>query len=174
MTAPAPARIRLGGAPEGFDARLIAREAADAGTPVIHVARDDKRMAALREALAVMAPGLAVLEFPAWDCLPFDRVSPNPDIAARRMATLAALARGLSGPFVLLTTVAAITQRVPARATVAASSFAARVGERVDEGALRGFLARMGFIPVATVAEPGDCAFRGGIVDIFPPGPSGP
>jgi transcription-repair coupling factor (superfamily II helicase) len=166
-------RILMGGAPEGFDARLLARELAR-GAPVIHVARDDKRAEAMRAALAVMAPEAVVLDLPAWDCLPYDRVSPNPDIAARRMAALAALARGVAGPFVLLTTLAAATQRMPARAVVAASSFSARLGARVDEGGLRDFLARMGFTPVPTVAEPGDCALRGGIVDIFPPGPGGP
>ena len=54
--------LLLGGAPEGFDARLLARELAK-GQPVIHVARDDKRAEAMRNALAVMAPGVAVLEF---------------------------------------------------------------------------------------------------------------
>lgn len=39
---------------------------------------------------------------------------------------------------------------------------------------MKGFLARMGFSPVSTVAEPGDYALRGGIVDIYPPGPGGP
>lgn len=166
-------RILLGGAPEGFDARLLARELAR-GRPVIHVARDDKRAEAIRAALHVQAPEAVVLEFPAWDCLPYDRVSPNPEISARRMATLAALADGLAGPFVLLTTLNAATQRVPARDVVHASSFRARVGDRVDEARLRGFLSRMGFSPVSTVAEPGDYALRGGIVDIFPPGPGGP
>ncbi len=163
----------LGGAPEGYDARLLARELGR-GKPVIHVARDDKRAEAMRAALAVTAPEAVVLEFPAWDCLPYDRVSPNPEITARRMATLATLADGLGGPFVLLTTLNAVTQRVPARAVVRASSFRARVGDRVDEARLKGFLARMGFSPVSTVAEPGDYALRGGIIDIFPPGPGGP
>ncbi|WP_103333493.1 transcription-repair coupling factor [Pseudotabrizicola formosa] len=166
-------RIVLGGAPEGFDARLLARELAR-GAPVIHVARDDKRMEAMRVALSVMAPQAVVLDFPAWDCLPYDRVSPNPDIAARRMATLAALSAGVPGPFVLLTTVNAATQRVPSRATVAASSFTAAVGKRVDEAQLKGFLARMGFSPVSTVAEAGEYALRGGIIDIYPPGHPGP
>ena len=166
-------RILLGGAPEGFDAILLAREAAK-GRPVLHIARDDKRAEAMRAALAVVAPALAVLDLPAWDCLPFDRVSPNPDIASRRLATLAALADGLSGPFVLVTTLNAATQRLPARDTLRAASFRARVGDRVDETRLRGFLARMGFTPASTVAEPGDYAIRGGIVDIYPPGPGGP
>jgi transcription-repair coupling factor (superfamily II helicase) len=166
-------RIVLGGAPEGFDARLLAREL-DRGAVVIHVARDDKRAEAMRTALSVVAPKAVVLDFPAWDCLPYDRVSPNPDIAARRMATLAALAAGVPGPFVLVTTLNAATQRVPSRATVSASSFTAQVGKRVDEGHLKSFLTRMGFSPVSTVAEPGDFAVRGGIIDIFPPGHPGP
>jgi transcription-repair coupling factor (superfamily II helicase) len=170
---PSLSRILLGGAPEGFDARLLAREL-DKGRPVIHIARDDKRMEAMRSALSVLAPQAVVLDLPAWDCLPYDRVSPNPDISARRMATLAALVAGVPGPFILLTTVNAATQRLPARETVEAASFSARVGDRVDEARLKAFLARMGFSPVSTVAEPGDYAVRGGIIDIFPPGRTGP
>ncbi len=166
-------RILLGGAPEGFDATLLAREL-HRGQSVIHVARDDKRMEAVRAALAVIAPEAVVLDLPAWDCLPYDRVSPNPDVLARRMATLAVLAGGVPGPFVLLTTLNAATQRLPAREVIAGASFVARVGDRVDEAHLRSFLARMGFSPVSTVAEPGDFAIRGGIVDIFPPGSGGP
>ncbi|WP_371878998.1 transcription-repair coupling factor [Gemmobacter fulvus] len=166
-------KIILGGAPEGYDARLVAKELAR-GAPVIHIARDDKRMEAMRAALAFMAPEALVLDFPAWDCLPYDRVSPNPEISARRMATLAALAHGVPGPFVLLTTMTAATQRIPARDVVAGASFTARVGDRVNEAALRQFLARMGFSLVTTVTEPGDYAVRGGIVDIYPPGDHGP
>ncbi|MBL4927487.1 transcription-repair coupling factor [Fuscibacter oryzae] len=170
MTGP---RIILGGAPEGYDARLLLKELAK-GAPVLHIARDDKRMEAMRAALAVYAPGTVVLDLPAWDCLPYDRVSPNPEISARRMATLATLAGGLSGAFVLLTTMTSATQLLPARETLRTASFAARLGDRVDEGRLRGFLARMGFSPVSTVAEPGDYAIRGGIVDLWPPGTRGP
>ncbi|VDC31926.1 transcription-repair coupling factor [Pseudogemmobacter humi] len=165
--------ILLGGAPEGFDGFLLARELKH-GQPVIHVARDDKRAEAMRAALAAFAPDVPVLDLPAWDCLPYDRISPNPDTASRRMAVLAALAEGLSGAFVVSTTLNAASQLLPAREVVRASSFRAKVGDRVDETRLRGFLARMGFTPVSTVAEPGDFAIRGGIVDIFPPGPGGP
>jgi transcription-repair coupling factor (superfamily II helicase) len=163
----------LGGAPEGYDARLLARELAR-GAPVVHVARDDKRMEAMRQALAFFAPEAAVLTLPAWDCLPYDRVSPAPEIAAARMATLAALAAGMPGPFVLLTTLNAATQRLPARTVVAAASFSARVAGRVDEAALRTYLVQMGFSQAPTVMEPGDYAVRGGIIDIYPPGPGGP
>ncbi|UWR93869.1 transcription-repair coupling factor [Phaeobacter inhibens] len=166
--------ITAGGAPEGFDARLILKEAASSDAPVVHVARDDKRMEATREALAFFAPDMPVISFPGWDCLPYDRVSPNADIAAARMATLAALVHQMPGQFVLLTTLNAATQRVPARQVLKDAAFVAEVDRRIDEEALRGYLTRMGFTKSPTVMEPGDFAVRGGIIDIYPPGQSGP
>ena len=169
-----PEHIRLGGAPEGFDAQLVARELAGERRAVIHVARDDKRLEEMHAALSVCAPEVPVLRFPAWDCLPFDRVSPNPAIAAARMATLAALVHGAPSGFVLLTTLNAAMQRVPPRNVLQSGAFIADVGSRIDEAALRDYLARMGFAQCPTVTEPGDYAVRGGIIDIFPPGAEQP
>ncbi|MFB9150593.1 transcription-repair coupling factor [Roseovarius ramblicola] len=166
--------ITVGGAPEGVDARLVLEEAAAQGTPVIHVARDDKRMAAMASALAFFAPDMPVIRFPGWDCLPYDRISPNAEISAARMATLAGLVHGMPRRFVLLTTLNAATQRLPARDVLRESAFAAQVGERIDEAGLRDFLARMGFVQAPTVTEPGDYALRGGIIDVYPPGEAGP
>ncbi|MEP4198157.1 MAG: transcription-repair coupling factor [Aliishimia sp.] len=165
--------ITVSGAPEGFDAQLVLREV-DARGPVLHVARDDKRLAAMQAALRFFAPDMPVLVFPGWDCVPYDRVSPNADLCAQRMATLAALTHGMPSKFVLLTTLNGATQRVPARALLKEAAFSARVGGRVDEAALRAFLVRMGFTQAPTVMEPGDYAVRGGIIDIYPPGDLGP
>ena len=169
-----PRNITLSGVPEGFDARAILDEIAKGGQPVAHVARDDKRMAAMQAALRFYAPDMPVFTFPSWDCLPYDRVSPNADISAQRMATLAALVHGMPDQFVLLTTLNAASQRIPARDTLRDAAFAARVGSRIDEKALRHFLVRMGFVQSPTVMEPGDYAVRGGIIDIYPPGDLGP
>ncbi|MBZ0129539.1 MAG: transcription-repair coupling factor [Rhodobacteraceae bacterium] len=167
-------RIIVGGAPEGHDAALLARLVRDRAAPVIHIARDDKRMDEIARALAFFAPDLAIFTFPAWDCLPYDRVSPNHDVSAARMATLAALANGFDRPFLLLTTINAATQKVPARSLLSTASFTATIGKQIDEAALRTFLVRMGFNQAPTVTESGDYAIRGGIIDIFPPGESGP
>ena len=165
--------ITVSGAPEGYDAQLILAEAAKGG-PVVHVARDDKRLAEMQAALAFFAPDMPVVTFPAWDCLPYDRVSPNADVSATRMATLAGLAHGMPSQFILLTSLAAATQRVPPRAVLRDAAFTANVGDRIDEAGLRAFLVRMGFTQSPTVMEPGDYAVRGGIIDIFPPGQDGP
>ncbi|MBV7379644.1 transcription-repair coupling factor [Maritimibacter dapengensis] len=166
--------ITLSGAPEGFDAQLVAKELAQSGGPVIHIARDEKRMAAMQAALGFFAPDATVLTFPGWDCLPYDRMSPNPNVAAARMATLAALAHGVPGRFILLTTLNAATQKVPARAVLKEASWSAAVDNRIDVDGLRAFLVRMGFSQAPTVTEPGDFAVRGGIIDIYPPGDEGP
>ncbi|MDF1855769.1 transcription-repair coupling factor [Pseudooceanicola sp.] len=165
--------ITLGGAPEGFDAALLLREVETHGA-VIHIARDDRRMASMADGLAFFDPALPVIRFPGWDCTPYDRVSPNADISAARMATLAGLVHGMPKRFVLLTTLSAATQRVPARAVLKEAAFTATVGNRIDEKALRNFLTRMGFSHAHSVTEPGDFAVRGGIIDIFPPGEGGP
>ncbi|MEQ6203880.1 transcription-repair coupling factor [Sulfitobacter sp. HNIBRBA2951] len=169
-----PDHITLSGAPEGFDAKLLLDEVAKSGGPVLHVARDDKRMAAMAEALRFFAPDMPVVIFPGWDCLPYDRVSPNADISATRMATLAGLVHGMPAQYILLTTLGAATQRLPARDVLRDAAWSASVGGRVDEKALREFLVRMGFVQSPTVMEPGDYAVRGGIIDIYPPGDLGP
>ena len=169
-----PAHITAGGAPEGFDATLILKELAKAKGPVLHIARDDKRAAAMAEALAFFDPSVPVLHFPGWDCLPYDRVSPNAEISAARMATLAALAAGLSGGFVVLTTLNAASQYVPPRDLLRASAFVTKVGGQINEARLREFLVRMGFVQTPTVTEPGDYSLRGGIIDVWPPGEATP
>jgi len=171
----APGRVALTGAPAGYDALLAARIAAETGRDILHVARDDAAMARMAEALAFFAPGRAVLTLPAWDCLPYDRVSPHADIVARRVAALAALADpAAAGPRVLLTTVNALLQRVPPPAVFAGAARRFAPGDRIDVEELTVFLAANGYGRTETVMEPGEYALRGGLVDIFPPGAEAP
>ena len=169
-------RLTLGEVPEGFDALVLAdmaRARAEGGEGVIlHIARDDARLASTEEALGFFAPDIEIASFPAWDCLPYDRVSPNAELASRRMATLSRLAgrHDNSRPLVLLTTVNAALQRVPPREAVQASAWSAHVGNRIDLDALTAYLAANGYERTGTVRERGEFAVRGGIVDIFPPG----
>ena len=164
-------RVTLAGAPEGAEALALAELAA--AQPLLFVAQDDARVARLSALLAFQAPGIAVAIFPAWDCLPYDRVSPNGEIAAQRASQLASLAGG-ECPAVLLTTVSAILQRVPPRAVFEKRLFRLEKGGRLDQAALTGFLGENGYARVGTVREPGEYAIRGGIIDLFPPGADNP
>ena len=166
--------VTLYGAPEGFDALLLARRHADHAGPLLHVARDDARMARLAEALAFFAPAIPVLRFPAWDCLPYDRVSPNPEIVSERVATLARLLEPANHPPILLTTVNALVQRVPPRDAFRGATLAVRAGGTADSDAILRFLEANGYNRVGTVREPGEYASRGGILDLYPAGEPAP
>src|SRR5436305_2981375 len=111
-------------------ARAVAARPSAPATSLVVVCRDGPRMAQLARALAFFAPEVEVNEFPAWDCLPYDRVSPHSGIVAQRMTTLSRLARlkGRERPGLVLTTVNAALQRVPAKDVIATQSLSAAPG----------------------------------------------
>jgi len=104
-------RVTLAGTPGGMDAR-VAAELASCGRDVLWIARDDVTAAAMVEALAFFAPTVEVLDFPAWDCLPYDRVSPQAAIVSARIDTLTRLLNKSEAGRVVVTTVSAYLQRV--------------------------------------------------------------
>ncbi len=157
--------------PEGYDALVLAEEAAR--RRVLHVCRDDARMAALSAAVRFFAPNLDVVEFPAWDCLPYDRVSPNPEIVARRLDALGRLT-GVHAAGLVLTTVSAVLQRVPPRKLFETSGLSGTVGDSIPQESFSAYFQRNGYRRAATVREAGEYAFRGGIVDVYSPGAAEP
>ncbi|HMB76573.1 MAG TPA: transcription-repair coupling factor, partial [Kiloniellaceae bacterium] len=160
-------------APEGLDAFLLARRLQKGGQlRHLHIARDDSRMAALAEALRFFAPEIEVYFFPAWDCLPYDRVSPRRDIMAARADVLARLAsesKARATPLIVITSVNAALQRCVPQAALAGRSLDLRVGGSYEPEAITAFLVENGFLRSDSVGEPGEFALRGGIVDVFPP-----
>lgn len=94
----APGRRLVQNAPEGLDAKFLAELTQSHDDGVVFVARDDQRLAAAQDMVQFFAPDLVVEVLPAWDCLPYDRSSPNRIILAERMRALGELAeRGLKG-----------------------------------------------------------------------------
>ena len=162
--------LHIGGAPEGFQPLVLADMARAANGRLVYIARDASAASTMRDMLRFFAPDIAQLYLPAWDCLPFDRLSPQLSVMSERMATLAALPQHDGQAHILITTISAAAQRMPARAVMANLSFAVRPGQMVDLEALTGFLAGNGYARCSTVMEPGDYAIRGGIVDLFAPG----
>jgi len=162
------------GVADGYAAFALASLRAEAAPqgPVVFVLRDGQRTPAMRDALGFVAPGTPVLELPAWDCLPYDRVSPGADAAARRLDAMAAMSalRDKPHPAFILTTTNALLQRMPPLTAVRALAFAARPGNQVDMNTLVSRLETSGFERVSTVREVGEYAVRGGILDLYAPG----
>jgi transcription-repair coupling factor (superfamily II helicase) len=164
------------GVPEGLDALLLGELARQTprGAPILHIARDANRLVTLEDALAFFDPDVTVLTFPAWDGVPYDRVAPNADTIARRIATLSELTHretaGNTSSLIVLTTVNAVVQRVPPRAFIAASSMRLAAGNAVSMQELVERLEVSSYGRAGTVTDPGQYAVRGGILDLYPPG----
>ena len=187
LLAAKPQAVSVYGAPEGWDAAVIGRLATDAAAGWLHVCRDDGRMARFAAALAFFHPETETLTFPAWDCLPYDRVSPNGELVSRRIDTLSRLAasaphpnppplagEGREGVRIVLTTVNALVQRVPPRRLFDGRVLTLRPGGRIGDDRLHAFFRNNGYVRTDTVREPGEFAVRGGIVDLFPAGAAQP
>ena len=168
------------GAPDGYDAAVLARLADEAtavhGSPqtLLHIAADDRRLEQLETGLAFFAPKTRVITVPAWDTVPYDRVGPDSEIVSRRMAGLARLTGTAKAPTVVLTTVNAILQRVPSREFLRRAMRQLAPGQRVDRTRLIERLTLAGYVRTGTVMEPGEFAVRGSLVDLFPPGRQSP
>ncbi|MGI9509560.1 MAG: transcription-repair coupling factor, partial [Geminicoccaceae bacterium] len=171
-----PVRRLVAGAVDGLDALYLAEQAkAETSGLFVHVARDAPRADQIAERLRFYAPELDVAVLPAWDCLPYDRVSPNGDVMARRLEVLSRLlGQGGAKPDLLIVTVNALLQKLPTADAIRSGLFAAKTGEKIDREQLLTCLARNGYHRVGTVVEPGDYAVRGGIIDIFPTGAEQP
>jgi len=167
-------RRRLGGVPDGYQPLVLADMARLAQDRVVFIARDAGQAAALRTMLDFFAPDVPVLDLPAWDCLPFDRLSPQGAVMAKRMATLTSLPGFEGQPHIVVTTVSAAAQRLPPRDMLTRLGFSLRPGQMLDTDALVSFLSGNGYSRCSTVMEPGDYAVRGGILDLFAPGEEAP
>ena len=174
-------RLTIGGAPEGYDCLVLAQiavEVAARSGRLLYVAPHDTGMNRVAETLGFFAPDLDVITIPAWDCLPYDRVSPHTDIVAKRLDGLtrvsAVVDRGKGDAAVVLTTVNAMLQRVPPRAGLKDAVLVATEGSELQQDILLTFLNTHGYRHAGTVREPGEFAVRGGIIDIFPTGMEAP
>ena len=146
-------------------ARLLEQAAAARTAGLIFVARSETRAARLHAAAAALAgPEVEALLLPAWDCLPYDRVSPSRAAMGARMAVVARLAEKPARPRLLVMSAEAATQRLPRTAD---AGVALEAGAPLDPDALRARLERLGYALDDSADEPGEVAVRGAVIDVF-------
>ncbi|HTG39344.1 transcription-repair coupling factor [Sphingomonas sp.] len=166
----AQAPLTLSGVPAGFLPSLLADLTRAASGGAAFIASDDGEMRAIAGTAPYFAPEIEVLQFPAWDCLPYDRASPSLRVMSERLATLHALQQKPARPRLFLTTVNAATQRVLTRFRVRQLVARLAPGERISLDKLAAMLAANGYVRTDTVHDAGEFAIRGGLVDLFPSG----
>ncbi|MDQ6993528.1 MAG: transcription-repair coupling factor [Mariprofundus sp.] len=105
---------------------------------------------------------------PAWEVLPYDRVSPHHAIVGERFATLARLLKTPLPTGLLLTALPAWLQRIAPPEVVAAHVWQLKPGDLLDISSLKSRLTEAGMIPAERVLAAGEFAARGGLFDVWP------
>ncbi|MBO0894868.1 MAG: transcription-repair coupling factor, partial [Acidimicrobiales bacterium] len=122
-----------------------------------------------RDLAAYLGPS-RVAEFPAWETLPFERVSPSVEAMGHRLEVMRGLRQGdeaATGPTVVVAPVRALVQRLADRAWDTEPLAVAR-GDVVDLEQLVARLVTAGYRREYQVEHRGEVSVRGGIVDVFP------
>ncbi|AKH41747.1 transcription-repair coupling factor (superfamily II helicase) [Altererythrobacter atlanticus] len=162
--------LTLSSVARGAQPLLMADLARAAKTRAVFVAPDEQAMRAITDAARWFAPEITVIEFPAWDCLPYDRASPALTVSARRLSALYQLQRGKAGDQLLVTTVNALLQRVLTPFRIRESVRELKPGTRIGHESLAAILQKQGYSRTDTVVDSGEFAVRGSIFDIYPSG----
>jgi len=171
LTAKAP--LTLASVARGAQPLVLADLARAARSRAVFIAPDDAAMRAVSESAGFFAPELDVIEFPAWDCLPYDRASPALSISAQRLSALHRLQQPRKGPQLLVTTVNALLQRVLTPFRIREAVRMIEPGMQIGHASLAALLQRQGYSRTDTVIDAGEFAVRGSVFDIFPSGLEG-
>ena len=167
--------LTLSGVPTGFLPWLAADLARAAhgtghGGRAVVIAADEAAMRALADTVPLFAPEVQVVTFPGWDCLPYDRASPALRVMAERLSALNALQSKREAPQLLVATASAASQRVLTPFRIRQLTRRIAQGDRIDRDALIGQLSALGYERTDTVADHGEYAIRGSLIDLFPAG----
>jgi transcription-repair coupling factor (superfamily II helicase) len=166
-------RRRVSGLTSSARALYIPLFARAANAPVVVVVPDNKAADTLQVALRAgcdltgAIPPNRVLNLPAHDVLPFENLSPHPEIQEQRAATLWKMATG--GASVVIAPVEAAAMKLFPRHFYGGLAQVLRRGDEVDVDTLLAHLAGVGYTPMDIVEMPGQYTRRGGIVDIYSP-----
>ncbi len=149
---------------------LLARAARQ---PVVVIVADNKAAETLEpllragcELTGAIDPA-RVVRLPAHDVLPFENLSPHPDVQEQRASALWKLSTGAVD--IAIAPVEAAALRLFGREYYAALAVTLRRGEEVDLETLTGHLASVGYTRMDLVEMPGQFARRGGILDVYSP-----
>ena len=133
------------------------------------IAEDPKQADQLEAEIRFFAgDSLTVSHFVDWETLPWDNFSPHQDIISQRLRVLANLPSMHSG--IVISTVAALHQRLPPVQYVASRSLSLVRGQALPREAFTQSLIDAGYLRVPQVAEHGEFAVRGSLIDIYPMG----
>jgi len=163
---PPPGQRRRITLPSGSADSLTFAGLANSGHRVLILTQNAQDASRLVEEITWFSPNLTVRLLPDWETLPYDPLSPHPDLVSDRLSALWLAATGKID--VLVTPAATAMQRLCPPSYLNAHAFLLKEKDKLDADKLRARLAQAGYHAVNQVLSPGEFAVRGGIIDLFP------
>ena len=154
--------------PEGSEALIFKELLSSTDRDIIIISRDLKRYQQLKDSIEFFLEK-NILFFPQWDCIPYDRISPNKSITSKRLETLSSLAEGGRPNKIILATIQSSFQRTLAVDEIKDKSLNLKPGQVLNVDDLLLFFVNNGYSKVGTVREYGEFSLRGGIIDFYSP-----
>lgn len=160
----------LSGVSEGFEPFIIKSWWQEKPRSILFITHTEEKATLAKQQLNYLLPDCTVLSFPAWDCLPYDRVSPSTDIAAERLLTLLSLSETATTPKIVVASIDALFQKLAPHDSIVKQSINLALGQKLDQKTFIAFLTEKGFYRTETVRDTAEFAIRGDIIDLFPSG----
>lgn len=166
----------LSSVPSGYDVFVLAQLSDKASKDILYIVSNGVETEQTAAALKILRPNLEILTFPAWDTVPYDRVSPNVNIVSARIETLSALVQEPNPKKgrVIISSIGAAMQKLPPKRIFLNSRRTFSIGGKLDFNQFLHYASINGYTRVEQVMEPAEYAVRGDIIDIFPAGSAQP
>ena len=136
--------------PDGADC-LAAAELCNHFSKILIILRDDMRLARFSQSLKIINDNIDIIEFPAWDCLPFDKNSPNQKLIGKRLRALSSLVNSNTKNTIILSTIGSVIQKIPNQDFIKKSSKRVHSGQNIPQRELINFFENNGNIRTNTV-----------------------
>lgn len=146
--------------------------------PIIYVTVNDQKAKQSYDILKTMLKTHQIYCFPAWDTLPYDRISPNVQITSERLKILSDLSHSSDNKsnkkIIIVTTVSALLTKLIPKQIIYDNYLEIKKGDILTQDTISKFLVSNSYHRVDTVNDPGEFSIKGSLFDIFPLGCQNP
>jgi transcription-repair coupling factor (superfamily II helicase) len=155
----------LSGVVEGFEPFVLQQLVTERS--LLFVARTETKAQQTYEQLKILAKSLKICYFPGWDCLPYDRISPNHDIVSERVRLLCDFVDNPKTYAIIICSAATFLQLLPPKSQFHGQAWTLKPTEKIAHAQFLEYLTNKGYQRSETVREAGEFAVRGGLIDLF-------
>ena len=141
---------------------------------IVYVIKNEDKLMNVSQLFSEIYPNIKHIKIPAWDCLPYDNVSPSARVTGERINSFVTLSNDSKSIQLILITINALIQKNVPFKDFPKSVWEIKVSSKIILSNFTKNIINSGYRRSGSVMDIGEFAIRGGIVDIFSPNYSSP